>query len=186
MATHSSVLAWRIPGTGEPGGLLSMGSHRVGHDWSDLAAAAAARVHWICVPNLHQINSLLDGHLGCFHLLTIITMLQRTLGCMYPFEPCLSLDICPDMVLLDHVVVTPRTAACQTSLSFTISPCLLKLVHCVGDAVQPSHPVIHFFFCLQSFPASGPFPMSWLFTSSGQSTEASASALPGLIPFRID
>ena len=42
MATHSSVLAWRITGTGEPGGLLSLGSHRVGHDWSDLAAAAAA------------------------------------------------------------------------------------------------------------------------------------------------
>ena len=41
MATHSSVLAWRIPGAGEPGGLTSMGSHRVGHDWSDLAAAAA-------------------------------------------------------------------------------------------------------------------------------------------------
>ena len=41
MATHPSVLAWRIPGMGEPGGLLSMGSHRVGHDWSDLAAAAA-------------------------------------------------------------------------------------------------------------------------------------------------
>ena len=41
MATHSSVLAWRILGTGEPGGLPSMGSHRVGHDWSDLAAAAA-------------------------------------------------------------------------------------------------------------------------------------------------
>ena len=38
MATHSSVLAWRIPGTGEPGGLLFMGSNRVGHDWSDLAA----------------------------------------------------------------------------------------------------------------------------------------------------
>ena len=42
MATHSSVLAWRIPGTGEPGGLPSMGSQRVRHDWSDLAAAAAA------------------------------------------------------------------------------------------------------------------------------------------------
>ena len=39
MATHSSVLAWRIPGTLEPGGLPSMGSHRVGHDGSDLAAA---------------------------------------------------------------------------------------------------------------------------------------------------
>ena len=42
MATHSSVLAWRIPWTAEPGGLPSMGWHGVGHDWSDLAAAAAA------------------------------------------------------------------------------------------------------------------------------------------------
>ena len=42
MATHSSVLAWRIPGMGVPGGLRSIGSHRVGHNWSDLAAAAAA------------------------------------------------------------------------------------------------------------------------------------------------
>ena len=47
VATHSSVLAWRIPGTSEPGGLPSMGSHSVGHDWSDLAAAAAA-VLWVC------------------------------------------------------------------------------------------------------------------------------------------
>ena len=39
MATHSSVLAWRIPSSGEPGGLLSMGSYRVGHNWSNLAAA---------------------------------------------------------------------------------------------------------------------------------------------------
>ena len=41
-STHSSALAWRIPWTEEPGGLLSMGSHRGGHDWSDLAAAAVA------------------------------------------------------------------------------------------------------------------------------------------------
>ena len=40
MATHSSVLAWRIPGTGEPGGLPSMGLHRVGQDWRDLAETA--------------------------------------------------------------------------------------------------------------------------------------------------
>jgi len=44
MATHCSVLAWRIPGTAEPGGLPSVGSRRVGHDWSDLAAAAAANM----------------------------------------------------------------------------------------------------------------------------------------------
>ena len=49
MATHSSVLAWRIPGMGEPGGLLSMGWHRVGHDWSDLAAAA----RYINLKSLH-------------------------------------------------------------------------------------------------------------------------------------
>ena len=42
MATHSSVLAWRIPRMGEPGRLPSMGSHRVGHDWSDLAAIAGS------------------------------------------------------------------------------------------------------------------------------------------------
>ena len=50
MAIYSSILAWRIPGTGEPGGLLSMGSHRVGHDWSDLAAAAT----WISWYLNHQ------------------------------------------------------------------------------------------------------------------------------------
>ena len=54
MATHSSVLAWRILGTGEPGGLQSMGSHRVGHDWSDLAAVAAG---------LMQAPGKVDTHL---------------------------------------------------------------------------------------------------------------------------
>ena len=49
MATHSSGLAWRILGTGEPGGLPSMRSHRVRHDWSDLAAAAASSlIHYLC------------------------------------------------------------------------------------------------------------------------------------------
>ena len=46
VATRSSVLAWRIPGTGEPGGLPSMGSHRVGHAWSDAAAAAVTNGIW--------------------------------------------------------------------------------------------------------------------------------------------
>ena len=53
MATHSTVLAWRIPGTGEPGGLPSMGSHRVGHDCSDLAAAAALALLLPTTQNTH-------------------------------------------------------------------------------------------------------------------------------------
>jgi len=56
MATHSSVLAWRIPGTGEPGGLLSMGSHRVGHDWRNLAAAAVG-VQWYLIFNFNKVIS---------------------------------------------------------------------------------------------------------------------------------
>ena len=49
MATHSSVFAWRIPGTGEPGGLPSMGSHRVGHNWSDLAVAYLYKLTYIFI-----------------------------------------------------------------------------------------------------------------------------------------
>ena len=59
MATHSSVLAWRIPGTGKPGGLPSMGSHRVGHDWSNLVAAA---------PAAYRMGSQRVGHEGATEL----------------------------------------------------------------------------------------------------------------------
>ena len=58
MATHSSVLAWRFPGTAEPGELPSIGSHRVRHDWSNLAAAATAPGSSTILPllsNCHQI-----------------------------------------------------------------------------------------------------------------------------------
>ena len=62
MATHSSILAWRIPGTEEPNGLPSMGSHRVGHDWSDLAAVAAMTRHltlFECLSILKTFSRLL-------------------------------------------------------------------------------------------------------------------------------
>ena len=85
MATHSSVLAWRIPGTGEPGGLLSVGSQRVGHDWSNLAAAAAtskSSTRWCplvnhinccicCFMNLKYLNS----KYFCSHFPLPITLL---------------------------------------------------------------------------------------------------------------
>ena len=63
MATHSSVLAWRVPGMGEPGGLPSLGSHRVRHDWSDFAAAAAV------------VSSNVLCSLGLLLLVTYLTVL---------------------------------------------------------------------------------------------------------------
>ena len=74
MATHSSVLAWRIPWTEKPGRLQSMGSHRVGHDWSDLAAAAAwtlwtlALARFLCLWNFPGKNT----GVGCHSLLHLI------------------------------------------------------------------------------------------------------------------
>ena len=67
MATHSSVLAWRIPGTGEPGGLSSLGSHRVGHDRSDLAAAAVVNHSYL--PIKPKSVGLLWQHFKLFHVL---------------------------------------------------------------------------------------------------------------------
>ena len=61
MATHSSVLAWRIPGMAEPGGLPSVGSHRVRHDWSDLAAAAGSAYQWL----LKLLIEMLMRNFGC-------------------------------------------------------------------------------------------------------------------------
>ena len=89
MATHSSVLAWRIPGTGEPGGLPSMRSHRVGHDWSDLAAAR-------------------EGHLaenGCMYMYGWVLSLftwshHNVVSWLFPntkcFWCCLKKESCPE------------------------------------------------------------------------------------------
>ena len=108
MATRSTVLAWRIPGTGEPGRLPSMGSHRVRHNWSDLAAAASALVSAV-----YQSLNLLQNSL-------FIVVVQS----------------------LSHVQLfaTPSILACQTSLSFTISQSLFKLMSI--ESVMPSNHLI--------------------------------------------
>ena len=81
-----------------------------------------------------------------------------------------------------QLFVTPWTAARQASLSITISRNLLKLMS-IESAMPSNHPVIPFSSCLQSFPASGSFPMSQLFTSGGQSIGASASS--SVLPMNI-
>ena len=86
MATHSSVLALRSPGTREPGGLPSMGSHRVGHDWSDLAAAAACKYvsfwhGWVSHPGMPDMGEVLRkrddlGHVTDIHSISPTTPSQ--------------------------------------------------------------------------------------------------------------
>ena len=68
MAPHSSVLAWRIPGTGEPGGLPAMGSQRVRQDWTDLAAAAAAVYSSLTFENFSKtvFQDIVEGFLISF------------------------------------------------------------------------------------------------------------------------
>ena len=84
MATHSSILSWRILGTEEPGGLLTMGSYRVGHDWSDLAAAAAAQMqpsYVIIFPAKKLIGSIwLWIHPRCVKLAERFVYLKKTFG----------------------------------------------------------------------------------------------------------
>ena len=76
MATRSSVLAWRIPGTGEPGGLPSMESHRVGHDWSDLAA--------YCFPQcLHYFRWPPTVHKGSNFSTSLLTCLPPPFFCVW-------------------------------------------------------------------------------------------------------
>ena len=78
MATHSSVLAWRTPGTEEPGRRPSMGSHRVGHDWSDLAAAAAAAVFLHIFNGRNVKNNFISSCLLC-----ILKECQFTYQCFH-------------------------------------------------------------------------------------------------------
>ena len=70
MATHFSVLAWRIPGMGKPGGLLSVWSHRVGHDWSDFSNSSSSSSNW-----LHPAKSLFRIMCYSLHSVTYIEML---------------------------------------------------------------------------------------------------------------
>ena len=108
MATHSSVLAWRIPGTEEPGGLPSMGSHRVRRDWSDLAAAAA-EVLW---PLRNLRNFLPHQNVSfCMHLL-------------YQYGPLASYFI---PIIMSHNPLLSFIFMFSLSLIFLLSESLCKL-----------------------------------------------------------
>ena len=159
MSTHSSILAWRISGTEEPVGLPSMGLHRVGHDWRDLAAAAAG---FSCGPRevsqatekdqrFQHSNSLWFRWAQFSH--SVVSNSLRHHGLQHARPPC------PSPTPRAYPDSCPSSQWCHPAISSSVVP---------------------FSSCLQSCPASGSFPMSQFFTSSAQSigVSASASVLP--------
>ena len=144
MATHPSVLAWRIPGTGEPGGLPSVGSHRVGHDWSDLAAAAAA-VHWWTWPlsrktldcTACQFPWWKYSHYGWFQATNILTTSpwDLAIGSHKPvwagFSTPLGMYVCMCMSVGICVYI------CVSHLCFTVFPATTFLLPKVHSFVFP-------------------------------------------------
>ena len=122
MSTHSSVLAWRIPGMGEPGGLPSMGSHDVRHDWRDLAAAATAFI---------RISISLHPHQQCWllpllFLIAILTPESVSQLVSSVSQSCLTLCHLMDCS-------TPGLPVHHQLLEFT-----QVHAHWVGDVIQPS------------------------------------------------
>ena len=168
MATHSSVLAWRIPGTEQPGGLPSMWLHRVGHNWRDLAAAAAASRCWgvrdIMLRWKLLIEKLDEGE-------KVSRVLISSVPQLCPI-PCDLMDCS-----MPGFSSSPTPGVC--------SKLYLSSWWC-HPAISSS--VVPFSSCLQSLPASESF-LSQFFASGGQSIGVSASAsvqYSGLIFFRID
>ena len=180
MASHSSVLAWRIRGMGEPGGLPSMGSHSVRHDWSDLAAAAAAafqsRSIWCSLNQCILVYTSLDWSILVYtslHLKSVVfrsdQKFQRVqISCsvmsnsLQPQEPQHARPPCPSPAPRTHPNPCPLSRWCRPTISSSVVP---------------------FSSCLQSFPAPGSFQMSQLFASSGQSI--GVSALTSVLPMNI-
>ena len=159
MATHSRIVAWRMPGTEEPGGLPSMGLHRVGHDWSNLAAAAESP--WY----LHLLHLVLHSHHPILSLLLKIqfssVQFSRSVmsNSLWPYRLQHARPPCPSS--------TPRVYSNSCPFSQWCHPTI-------------SSSVIPFSSCLQFFPASGSFQMGKLSASGSQSigVSASASGLP--------
>ena len=115
MATHSNVLAWRIPGTGEPGGLPSVGSHRVGHNWSDLAAAEQSSRLGLLLEITHSGNPRRTMYCLHHHRIYYFLFVSRTVN----FTLLLDKSTCHSFIDAGKRqeapgLVTPSTADCMS------------------------------------------------------------------------
>ena len=122
MATYSSVLAWRVPWTEEPGGLQSMGSHRVGHDWGDLAAAAT----FLMVQLSHSYMTT-----GKIIALTLQTFVSKMMSLLFnilsrfviAFHPRSKSLLILWLQSLSMVILEPKKRNSVTVFKFSLSIC---------------------------------------------------------------
>ena len=131
MAAHSRVLAWRIPGMAEPGWLPSKGSHRVGHDWSDLAAAAAAVQ---CILLVHQpwshSQQQYNSHLNKACLTHICPVKHITSFSLGPLDS--SLALCLRAILNGKITIKKHTKAFSASIeTITLFLSFNLLIWCI-------------------------------------------------------
>ena len=176
MATHSSVLAWRIPGTEEPSGLPSLGSHRVGHDWSDIAAARQ-----VYIPSDLEVNTCNDIPFLDQHVITPVfpAKVKRELEILKVVSSFqFSHSVISDFLRSHGPQHTRLPCPSPTPRAFSNSCPSTRWCH----PIIPSS-VIQFCSHLQPFPASGSFPRSQFFASRGQRIAVSASAL--MLPMNI-
>ena len=172
MATHSSVLAWRIPGTGEPGGLPSMGSHRVGHDWRDTASAVILDQASSWEPHLNLKKYIFNFNWRIIALQYCVGFCQTTVWISHRFSSVqFSSSVVSDSLQPHESQRARPPCPSPTPRDYSNSYPLSRWCH---PAISSS--VVPFSSCPQSLPASGSFPMSQLFASGGQSIGVAASA----------
>ena len=173
MATHSSILAWRIPWTEDPGGLQSLGSQRVRHDW---------------VTNASHFNMMnrLNNHLNFFLCFCFFPFALLTIGSVPVYFFINNNDKSEYSVQFSRSVMSDSLQPHE--LQHARPPCPSPTLGVYSNQCPSSrwcHPaitssVVPLSSCPQSLPASGSFPMSQLFSRGGQSigVSASASVLP--------
>ena len=185
MATHSSILAWRIPRTEEPCGLQTKGSQRVGHDWATTIHTVSYR-SWFMPTSRASVITILQDRLP-HPLLYSISLTwcpaphsQKLL--LYPFLCWRCVHTSVEYLLFSRQVVSNFLWSHELQHAWLACPPLSPRVCSSScplswwNSLSTSSSAALFSSCLQSLPASGSFPMSWLFASGGQSIGASASA----------
>ena len=148
--THSSILAWRIPGTEEPGGLPSMRSHRVGHNWSDLAAASGLqyvffpwliflRIDWFDLLAVQQTcKSILQHHSSKALILWLSAFFMVQLS----IHPYMTAAAAAKSLQLCLTLCYPMNYSTPgLSVHHQLPESTQTYVHWVDDAIQPSHPL---------------------------------------------